>query len=189
MLCNYGIMTVLHNTKWSWKSGLKTIGFDQPSLVKRTECFTSSVSHINSLCRGPNLHVDFTQQYNPILGPVILTAVCLQTPCYLMSTDTHLFAVEVGVSSEGASWASEGEHGQRNRDGNVHPNLQNTNFHYRIGNKYPFRATEWVILGEEGVLNASSKNKQCMKNESQQTENHCLCSQCWKHCMQEGQEN
>ena len=36
----------------------------------------------------------------------------------------NLFAVEVGVSSEGAPGSGEGEHGERDWDGNIHSDLQ-----------------------------------------------------------------
>lgn len=39
----------------------------------------------------------------------------------------YLFAIEVGVASERASGASKGKHGKRNRDGNVHADLDKHN--------------------------------------------------------------
>ena len=36
----------------------------------------------------------------------------------------YLFAIEVGVSSEGAPGSGEGEHGEGDWDGNIHSDLQ-----------------------------------------------------------------
>lgn len=41
----------------------------------------------------------------------------------------YLLAIEVGVSSEWTSWASEGEHGEGDGDGHVHANLYKRRTH------------------------------------------------------------
>lgn len=47
-----------------------------------------------------------------------------QNECAHEEGNTHLFPIEVGVPPEGTPGASEREHRQRDRDGNIHSNLQ-----------------------------------------------------------------
>lgn len=76
---------------------------------------------------------------------------------------SHLFAIEIGVSPEGSSRASEWEHWQRHWNGHIHPNLkQNKSMSNTKKNKGTFHSEAQMLGIRETNFNYPPSTRSCI---------------------------